>query len=180
MPDSSERELGHLQAACPSLQGSVSPADLLLTPLPGLTLWFPQKRQQSGQELRLPSSTAKTFWDSVTPALLSPPHTCKPPETHTCTHTRVPFPHCPPLPTSCRFPCSPPTPWLGWKEPPRSSVLLSPPRTVAWISSVRFSTRHLHPLHEHLQGRGVYYLPTQPLPSDCSDYSVSSIHEIFL
>lgn len=95
-------------------------------------LWFPQKRQQSGQELPLPSSTTKTFWDSVAPALLSPPHTCKPPETHTCIHTRVPFPHCPPLPTSYRFPCSPPTPWLSWKEPPRSLVLLSPPRTVAW------------------------------------------------
>lgn len=101
MHDSSEQELGHLQAACPSPQGAVSPADLLLTTLPGLSIAVsPEEMEQGGQELRLPSSTAKTL--SPLPSL-SPPHTCKPPETHTCTHMS-PF---------SLLPTSPHKPWLS-------------------------------------------------------------------
>lgn len=122
------------------------------------TLQFPQKRRSRvakncvfpAPQLRL----CRPCPPSHLPTLVSP-------QKHTHAHTRVPFPYFPPLPTSHGFPCSPPGS-QGWKEPARSSVLLSPPRTVDWIFSVTSLTRYLHPLREHLQGWGVDYLPRQP------------------
>lgn len=47
------------------------------------------------------------------------------------------------------------------RSPQDHPVLLSPPRTVAWISSARSLPRHLHPLLAHLRGQGPHYLPGQ-------------------
>ena len=123
------------------------PADLLLTPLPGLCILVsPEENGQAGQELPLPSSTAKKILDSALPALpaTSPHFSLSPRNTHMHTH-HSPFSTLPTFP-----PPTPPTPW--------------PPGLEGTPKIIWFSSPHSE-------------LPFGCLPKEpCQDFSIFFLH----
>lgn len=151
------------------------PADLLLTPLPGLCILVsPEESGQAGQELLLPASTAKKILDSALPALpdTSPHFSLSPRNTHTCTHTTARFLHCSPfLHQLHQFPGP-----QGWKEPPRSSG--SPLLTQNCHSDVfhKIPAKTSPPSSCTPPRTGSLLPPKTGFSLDCSDFNISSIH----
>lgn len=181
----SEQEPRLPKAACRPSQGLLVPAYLMFSRLPGLhVLVSPEERGQAAQELPPPSSTAKNVLGSTLPAL-HPTHCCPPhtlfsksqEHTHTHAHTHhspfstLPtFPH-KALPGLHQLPGS-----QGWKEPPGSSG--SPLLT----QNCRLDAFHKIPAKASPSSctpprTGSSLPPKTGFSLDCSDFSISLIHE---